>query len=153
MSEAQNQALNVEKAMINRLARRAEQFITSAREGVNIDAGAFPKGDFTDQTKNLRNSIGYVIYKDGRPVKQNVQGGDGGVAAKLALGQVPTKSGYVLVVVAGMNYASYLESMGYNVITSQSMVMIKDLIGDMEKLSRKSGEQIKAEAQGVSVKL
>lgn len=154
LSEAHQDVLKVERAMLNRMIREAEAFVTNARLAVNIDSGSFPKGDYTDQTKNLRNSIGYVIYKDGVSIRENIEvGGEGSSAARLALAQVPSKAGYVLVGIAGMNYASYLESLGYNVITSQGMLLIQDLYKSLKKLEKKTPGEINVLSQGVSGRL
>lgn len=82
-------------------------------------------GGFDDQTGNLRSSIGFRIYKDGRKVKdggfKNVSGGNAISEAKSALDryglayEIPI-SGWTIVIVAGMSYATYVESKGYNVL-------------------------------------
>jgi len=137
--------------MLNRMIRGFETFVKNARLSVNIDAGSFPKGDYINRTKNLRNSIGYVIYKDGVAIRENIKGsGDGLAAVKMALAQISTKKGYVGVGIAGMNYASYLESLGYNVITSQGIVLIKDLEKSLKRLEKKTPGEINVIAQGAS---
>lgn len=154
MTESQQQVIRVERVMLNRMKRDAEAFVTNARLAVNIDSGSFPKGDYTNQTKNLRNSIGYVIYKDGVPIKEDLVGvGEGASAARLALAQVPSKTGYVLVGIAGMNYASYLESLGYNVITSQGIILIQDLHKSLKKLEKKTPGEMTVLSQGASSRL
>lgn len=154
LTEAQQDVVKIEKAMLHRMKQAGEAFVTNARLAVNIDSGSFPKGDYTNQTKNLRNSIGYVIYKDGTPIMEDLVGaGEGTSAARLALAQVSSKSGYVLVGIAGMNYASYLESLGYNVITSQGMILIKDLHKGLKKLEKKTPGEMTILSQGASSKL
>ena len=62
-------------------------------------------------------------------------------AAKRAIGGIP-KGGYQLIGVAGMEYASYVESMGYNVITSQQdtvLVDLKDLLKDYQRRMNDKG--------------
>ena len=78
---------------------------------------------FTDRTGNLRSSIGYVVFKDGKPVTEYfIQKNDGkeGVEKGRELAEQIGKetAGYTLVVVAGMNYAVCVESKGRDVLTS-----------------------------------
>lgn len=82
--------------------------------------GEFMGNNFTDQTGNLRSSIGYIIYHNGSLVRSNFSGTTEGTAK----GQDYAKSlleidseGYVCVFVAGMEYAMYVESKGYGVIS------------------------------------
>ena len=83
---------------------------------------------YKDQTHRLRSSLGYVIYKDGQQVASNFQStggekGDEGVqigirkAAEAAAG-IP---GIVAVVVAGADYASYVEAKGFDVLTGSAL--------------------------------
>lgn len=154
LNEADQQVVRIEKAMLNRMIREFETFVANARLAVNIDAGSFPKGDFIDRTKALRNSIGYVIYKDGVIIRENIKGsGDGLAAVRMALAEIPSKSGYVGVGIAGMNYASYLETLGYNVITSQGIVLIKDLGKSLKRLEKKTPGEISVIARGASSRL
>lgn len=93
-----------------------EQFVNEARA----------KGTYTDRTGNLRSSIGYLILHNGEVVDQNFQGSqEDGVskarnfASDLA-GEYP--DGFVLIGVAGMEYAAAVESKGYDVITGSAPV-------------------------------
>lgn len=108
----------IDEAILMRLKRIGEQFVTNARQ----------KADFTDRTGNLRSSIGYVIIKDGRQLFENFEernGGNEGVAeAKKIADEAKVKfpSGYVLIGVAGMDYAAAVESRGYDVISSSAIL-------------------------------
>lgn len=92
---------------------------------------------YRDQTGNLRNSIGYVIVKDGQVVKRNFgksskvgKSGGRGVLAGLALAnQLASEmsKGWGLIVVAGMNYALSVESRGLDVLTSAEQLAITEL--------------------------
>lgn len=98
------------------LARAGEEFITLAR-GIST---------YKNRTGCLRNSTGYAVFKDGVRVMFNFYDsrtgtdGDKGITAgeQLAskVGRTHSK-GYVLVCVAGMNYAAAVEAKGYDVIT------------------------------------
>jgi hypothetical protein len=118
----------IERGLLNTLKLAGETFVTEAREGLNISSGLFPKGDYKDRTANLRSSIGYFVLKDGEIIYENLLGtGEGEQAARAALNSVKDKSGYMLVGVAGMDYAAYVESKGYNVITSQADNTIRNM--------------------------
>ena len=106
----------VERQIIESLCRIGEEVVTLAKL-IPSERG------FTDRTGNLRSSIGYVVCKDGQPIKiafEAVKGGHEGVhtGQKLALEVGANSEGYTLVVVAGMNYAVYVESKGRDVLTS-----------------------------------
>jgi len=93
-----------------------EKFIDVARRN----------GSYKDQTGNLRSSIGYVIAKDGKVVAENFTESDKGtdkttgkykgrrLAEEVSLSHV---GGYILVGVAGMEYAAAVEAKGYEVIS------------------------------------
>ena len=132
------EAARIEKDLIDIMGFVAEKFIKEARDGLNI-TGAFPKGDYTDRTENLRSSIGYFILKDGSIIQQNLEGNSEGMAnAKLALQEIHPRIGHIqLILVAGMDYASYVESRGYNVLTSQGDLIFIDLERLWKKYSKK----------------
>lgn len=110
-----------EEKIYTLLQAAGEMFVKYARES----------GRYFDHTGNLRSSIGYVIAKDGKIAssdfkKQNV-GTDGAegvqksqrLARKLA-GDYNT--GFVLIGVAGMEYAVYVEAMeSKDVITAANI--------------------------------
>lgn len=103
-----------EDKMLALLQAGGEKFIEIARKN----------GSYKDQTGNLRSSIGYIIAKDGEVVKENFVESDKGtdkttgkykgrrLAEKVSLSHA---NGYVLVGVAGMEYAAALEAKGYEV--------------------------------------
>ena len=72
-------------------------------------------GNYQDRTGNLRNSIGYLIQKDGVVIDTFFQAVGGGTLGK-DTGETYAKdvgknypNGYALIVVAGMEYAGYVE--------------------------------------------
>ena len=86
-------------------------------------------GSYMDRTGNLRSSIGYVVVVDGQIVRKNVvdlvkNGTEGTKEAEAFLERLASEhsSGICLIVVAGMNYASYVEGRGYNVLTSAELL-------------------------------
>lgn len=133
LNELQRGYRTIENGIIKILQYAGEQFVKDARDGMNI-SGAFPKGDYTDRTVNLRSSTGYFILKDGVIINSDFQGtAEGITAARTLLAEIPNKSGYQLVGVAGMDYASYVESKGYNVITSQADIAIVNIERMLQK--------------------
>ena len=80
---------------------------------------------YKDRTTLLRSSIGYVVYDHGQKLVENFQGAGGtssgeGVAKGRQVAEDAAKtypSAIVAVIVAGADYALYVESKGYDVIT------------------------------------
>lgn len=113
---------NLQQAMVNVLCRAGEEVIKYARN--------HNRKRYTDQTGNLTSSIGYVVLWDGKVVQQSdfspVRGarkGSGLAGTKRGrafLQQLINENGMglVLIVVAGMPYAAYVEAMGYDVLDS-----------------------------------
>lgn len=107
------------KATIYNLQFIGERCLNAARD----------TNSYKDRTGNLRSSLGYVIVCDGKIVYQSdfevvLQGKTGAKSgiqyAKEVARQFP--EGIVLIVVAGMNYASYVSDKGYDVIDSAELL-------------------------------
>ncbi len=145
LNETRRGLMRIENGIIKILQFAGEQFVKDARDGLNI-SGAFPKGDYTDRTVNLRSSIGYFVLNNGQIIDSKIEGTAEGVAAgRELLNSIPGKSGYQLIGVAGMDYASYVESRGYNVITSQSDVAIVNI----ERMLQKYKDRMNAKGDSV----
>ncbi len=112
-------SLRVHKAVVTTLQYVGEQCVKIARE----------QGTYGDVTGNLRNSIGYVLTYNGDILHQNfeeriaskiVSAANGkGILEGQALAAELVKQagdGYALYVVAGMHYAYYVETRGYDVL-------------------------------------
>lgn len=103
-------------SIIETLEYIGEKAVTIARD----------RGNYNNITGNLRSSIGYVVLHDGEPVRQGNQevykdGGEGSKVAEELLTRVSSEypQGIVLIVCAGMKYASYVEDIhGRDVLTS-----------------------------------
>ena len=107
---------------INRFAVSIEQRIiwTLAMVGENFVNDARTIRTYKDQTGNLRSSIGYIIARDGNIIQENIEGkAEGRAQAKEIANEVlrENSKGFILIVVAGMEYAVAVESKGYDVIT------------------------------------
>lgn len=114
----QDQLIKREKVLIRTLNFVGIQCVNEARTN----------GDYMDQTGNLRSSIGYAVVKNGVVIHKSrfEQIKSGGEGKKEGLGLISelinsSKSGIVLIVVAGMNYAAYVET-SRNVITSSELL-------------------------------
>ena len=111
---------DIEKNMDNFL-RKVDDAIMVVNQKVGEDfvRDARQVNTYSDQTSNLRNSKGYTVVIDGGIVKEDYPGGgvgaaEGRKAANEALMGVDENA---LSMVAGMNYALYVEAKGYDVIT------------------------------------
>lgn len=97
-------------------------------------------GGYDDHTHNLRGSIGFKIFFEGKEVSRGGFDGrnseKGESTAQTALGKFDTKGSlWEIVVVAGMEYARYVEAKGYNVISFVQNYLdeqIKKLIQDIK---------------------
>lgn len=107
--------------------------------GENAVNDARGNGDYLDNTGNLRSSIGYTILKNGETVRTSSFDRVKQEASKAKrestklLDELRTKfnTGFVLIVVAGMDYAVTVEARGRNVLSSSKLlaeIMAKRLI-------------------------
>lgn len=106
-----------EDKIFQMLSAAGERYIEVARK----------TGSYKDHTGNLRSSVGYMIFRDGKRVADNFEKSQNGtdrqtgvtkarrLAKKIAL-EVDT--GWVLILTAGMEYAARVEALGYDVATS-----------------------------------
>ncbi len=99
--------------------------------------------NYTDQTGNLTNSIGYAVVHNNEIVYSSVGYGSGVAddsafqAAKEMAQTIYGNNGYSLIIVAGMNYAAYVEAKGYNVILPAELKAKKDFINEIAKVLTK----------------
>jgi len=129
----------VDKMQIEILQELGEKCVLHAR-------GLPPEQGFHDQTGNLRSSIGYVIFKDGVaihtwyekvPPKKPKEGVvyDGMERGKQLAEEVGKNTkGIVLVVTAGMNYATYVEAKGRDVLASAEILAQRELPRMLDEL-------------------
>lgn len=124
----------IDQAVLSRLQYVGEQFVRNARERAN----------FQDRTGNLRSSIGYVVLKDGLQKSgsnwiQVKAGKEGTKAGQDLIDEIAKKypTGYVLIGVAGMDYAAAVESKGFDVISTSAGEAASSLKTALKKLSKK----------------
>ena len=84
-----------------------EEFVVECRQQPGDPETAHSMGYYIDRTTNLRNSIGYLVQKDGVLIEGEPGSQD-----------IPDH-GIYLAGTAGMSYASHVEAKGYNVISRQ----------------------------------
>ncbi|MCM1543708.1 MAG: hypothetical protein NC110_00255 [Ruminococcus sp.] len=124
----------VKKKQIARLQKLGEMCLIEARNN---------KG-YMMQTGALLSSTGYMIFVDGVALHTQFDAASGaesnaaqeGIKAGESLADKVGKEtkGVALVVVAGMNYAMYVEAKGYNVLTSAEHLAERELPRMLEKL-------------------
>lgn len=110
------------EALVYNLCAIGEQVLIAARS----------TNSYKDQTGNLRSSVGYIVAIDGEVVRMSdfdpsdrgtdkTTGQNTGKAyAQKLIEQYP--KGIVLLVVAGMNYASYVSAKGLDVLDSSELL-------------------------------
>lgn len=114
--------IDAQKAkIINLLAYIGEKCVSEARQS----------GAYQDRTGNLRASVAYCIVDSGNIISKHVEGStaDGKLSAEEQLKSIVSKYSYglVLIVVAGMNYAAYVEAMNLNVLSSAELLAEKEV--------------------------
>lgn len=122
------------RAIFRTLSDIGEQCLNKARS----------TDSYKDQTGNLRSSIGYVIVEDGKviqasdfaPSEKGTDKAKGQATGKAYASELAARfpSGLTLLVVAGMNYATYVSAKGYDVLDSAELLadqltekLLKDL--------------------------
>lgn len=112
--------------MINMLAYIGNEVVTTARTSHK----------YKDQTGNLTSSIGYCVLRNGKSISESVfdvvsNGQEGSDKGRNFLAELADKynDGIALIVVAGMEYAVYVNAKGLDVLDSaelQAKEMIKN---------------------------
>ncbi len=126
----QKQLQDIDNLFFQRLVELCDERIAIQRAKVS------PEG-YNDQTGQLRSSVGYIIYRDGKIRHENFElapyGTDKAPGLKagreLALSQLRITEGWGVVLVAGMEYASWLESNHNRTVLASATFKLED---DME---------------------
>ena len=124
----------IEKKQIARLQRLGEMCLVEARTN---------KG-YMMQTGALLSSTGYEVFVDGAAIHSQFDAASGaesnaaetGIKSGQSIAESIGKGtkGIALVVVAGKNYAAYVEAKGYNVLSSAEHLAERELPRMLEKL-------------------
>lgn len=122
----------IEKQQIKRLQLLGEKCVIEARTN---------KG-YTVRTGALTSSTGYMVFVDGVAIHtafeaENGEGSTNGIqTGQIVAEQIGRETtGVALVVVAGMNYAAYVEAKGYNVLASAEHLAERELPRMLEDLT------------------
>ena len=123
---AERKVENLRLSLIEGLKRVGEQAVTEARTN-HI---------YKNQTGNLQSSIGYCIVEDGEVIfgggfEAGYEGAEKGKAFMERLISEHS-TGLVLIVVAGMEYAAYVEAKNLNVLDSSEQ-LVQRLVPQMLK--------------------
>lgn len=124
-----SQITRIEKVLI----RELEILVAQLQNHAKRNAG------YVDQTSNLKSSIGGVVLRNGIPIKfKGFSGSSEGSSTGLEfLNEVMAqhRNGYVILIVAGMNYASYVENFhDLNVLKKTELKMERDIPKIIERL-------------------
>lgn len=103
-----------------------------------------------DHTSNLRSSIGYAVYEQGKVLIESAfeqvgNGTEGGEKGRKLIEELSSKYSqtYALVVVAGMDYAEYVEAMNNkDVLASTELWAKNEINGYLEKAKEKASIKI-----------
>lgn len=131
------EAERIQMLTIRALAYLGEKCVRLARDRA-------PELSWIDRTGNLRSSIGYIITHNGNIVQysdfqQVKQGSEGTKTGKDFATEIAKRfsSEYVLVVVAGMNYAEYVEARdNKDVLATPELFANKELPKMFERLKK-----------------
>lgn len=131
------EAERVERLTIRALSKLGEQCVTKIRDRAGDKS-------WYDQTGNLRSSVGYVIAHNKNIIQYSTfnqvkQGSEGVKTGKDLAEELAKKysNNYVLIVVAGMNYAEFVEAMDNKDVIASTELWVKEQVPLMlEKLKR-----------------
>lgn len=131
------EAERVERLTIRALSKLGEQCVTKIRDRAGDKS-------WYDQTGNLRSSVGYVIAHNKNIIQYStfnqVKQGSKGVKTGKDLAKELAKrysNNYVLIVVAGMNYAEFVEAMDNKDVLASTELWAREQVPLMlEKLKR-----------------
>ena len=118
----------VMKEVENAFIRAGERAVERARDTKT----------YKDVTGNLSASIGYGVVRDGELLKYGGFGnGEGGEKGKDCLNYVVSSlnTGLALVIVAGMEYAVYVERKGYVVLDGGTLDVGDDIRSQLERIA------------------
>jgi hypothetical protein len=130
LKELMAETEKIHQLIIEAMTQAGEEFVKASREQPGDHAAGF----YEDVTTNLRNSVQYMIFKDGELLK----GSNSKFSAqnRTEILDLVKQQGFQLIGIAGMNYASAVESKGYNVISLQADQCIVDLSNYVKNIEK-----------------
>ena len=97
-----------------------------------------------DQTGNLRSSIGYAVFDDGKKIAESVfqqvkQGSEGVSEGRKMVNELASlySDTFALVVLAGMDYADYVERKDNKYVLASEELRAKKVINSVIKIAIK----------------
>lgn len=143
LEELMREGEKIHELIIEAMQQAGEEFVIACRKQPG-GSEAHSSGFYEDKTAHLRNSIEYFIFHNGEVVKGS--GSDFTAQNRADIAEMIKPEGFQLIGIAGMNYASavesghrkatnytsidspsYAESKGYNVISIQKDQLYVDL--------------------------
>lgn len=133
----------LQEEIFRALAYLGEQCIKRIRDRKGEDS-------WFDQTGNLRSSIGYAIYGQGRKIIESEfdmvkNGSQGPIAGRKLIDELASKYAetYALVVVAGMEYADLVEAMNGKDVLSSTELWAKSKVQEyLDRAKIRAGNRI-----------
>lgn len=125
----------LKKVIIFYLSALGESLVAYARENHS----------YIDQTGNLTNSIGYAVVYNKEIVKSSEAASpDVSDAISDTINKLlkEVSNTYELIIVAGMNYAAYVESKGYNVILPAELKARTDFPKRMKEIEELANKKV-----------
>ncbi len=108
--------------------------------------------NWTDRTGNLRSSIGYAYYNEAHKQIQSAfnvvgKGAEGSEQGKRFVDEIAKlfSNTYALIVVAGMDYAGYVEARGRDVLAGARLLAEEQLQQAMNRAVKKAIRNINAQ--------
>ena len=142
------EAERVERLTIRALSKLGEQCVTKIRDRAGDKS-------WYDQTGNLRSSVGYVIAHNKNIIQYSAfnqvkQGSEGVKTGKDLAEELAKKysNNYVLIVVAGMNYAEFVEAMDNKDVIASTELWAR---GKWEETERKLKTKIEVEIDKLEI--
>jgi len=126
-------------AIIPDMIQVCKDFLTDTRGQIQDHS----MGTYKDRTKELRGSLAAYIFRNGGLIWSD--GGENDTESRRIIREeiALTPSGFDIVGIASKEYASWVESKGYNVITNQGEVFLVDLGSVFTKLGYKDMGSLK----------
>lgn len=104
VKETKAEIQNVKERIAIEYSRIGEEYVNEAKQS----------GSYQNRTTNLRNSNAYRVYIDGKIFNESAVRPE----TNAMFNKLKVDVGIQLVVGAGMDYASYVEGYGFNVVSS-----------------------------------
>jgi len=101
-----------------------------------------PEG-YNDQTGQLRSSTGYIIYHNGKVVREMFKQANYGTdkapglkaGREYAFGMRRESVAWGVLFVAGMEYASYVQGKGFSTLDTAEMIVEKNLLKELDSIT------------------